>query len=145
VSTTALSYSKRRWTLDRWKASTIIRKSDRRTFGYPVHNREQLNYNPEHYTHGKSIIPHSVPAKTIRIPHGIHVPAPASTPIIYALLNRCPYQLALESSALSLQSARTRAFRHLHLTLAGRGLQLLSCRYRRPGSTSISRITRPSL
>jgi hypothetical protein len=141
--TAALSCAKRRRTLDRWKASTVILKSDGRTVDYPVHSREQLSYYPEHYPHGKPIITLLLSHMSVQVPRAIHVPACQSFPINYFSLDRYPYQLALDLTTLSRQSARTRALRRLHLTLAGRGLQLLSCPYRRPGSTP--RITRTSL
>jgi hypothetical protein len=77
-----------------------------------------------------------------QVPHAIHVPACQRFPINCASLDRRPYQLALGLSTFPRPSARTRSFRSLHLTLTGRGVQRLSCPYRLPSSTPISRITR---
>jgi hypothetical protein len=80
-----------------------------------------------------------------KVPRAIHVPACRSFPINCASLDRRPYQVGTACQHLPHPSARVRAFRRLHLNLAGRGLQPLSYPYRRPGSTPISRITPPSL
>jgi hypothetical protein len=71
-----------------------------------------------------------------QVPRAIHVPACRRFPINCASLDRRPYQVVLGLSTLPRPNARIRAFRRLHLTLAGRGLQPLSCPYRRPGSIS---------
>jgi hypothetical protein len=133
--TAALSYAKSRRTPDRRKASAIITKSDRRTPDHPANNREQPNQSP------RAIIPRLLSHLRPKCPHAIHVPACRRFSINCASLDRRPYQVVLGLSTLPRPSARTRAFRRFHLTLAGRGLQPLSCPYRRPGSTSSSRIT----
>jgi hypothetical protein len=134
-----------RRTLDRRKASAIILKSDRCTPDRPNSNRVQLRHYPEQYLHGKPTITRQLSRMSVQVPRAIHVPTCQSVPIKYAVFDRRSYQLAHDSSALSRRNARTKTFRRLHLTLAGRGLQSLSCLYRCLGSTPISRITRTSL
>jgi hypothetical protein len=138
-STAALSYAKRRRTLDRWKASAIIPRSDRCTPDHPTNDCEQPNQL------AGVIIPQLLSRVASQVPRAIHVPACRRFPINCASLDRRPYQVVLGLSTFASPSARIRAFRRLHLTLAGRVLQPLSCPYRRPGSTSSSRITPTSL
>jgi hypothetical protein len=138
-STAALSYAKRRRTLDRRKASAIILKSDRCTPDHPTNSCGQPNQL------AGVIIPQLRSRLASQVPFPIHVPACRRFPINCASLDRRPYQVTLGLSALPHPSARIRAFRRLQLTLAGRVLQPVSCPYRRPGSTSRGRITPTSL
>jgi hypothetical protein len=132
---------KRRRTLDRRKASAIITKPAFRTPDYPADNREQRSQLRAACDHTTTI----VALVRLKVPRAIHVPVHQSFPIKGASLDRRPYQVDTACQQLPHPSARIRAFRRLHLNLAGRGLQPLSCPSRRPGSTPISRITPPSL
>jgi hypothetical protein len=138
-STVVLSYAKRRRTLDRRKASAIILGSDRCTPDHPTNDYVQPNQL------ATVIIPQLLSRLSSQVPLTKYVPACRSFPINCASLDRRPYQVAHSLSTFLRPSARIRAFRRLHLTLAGRGLQPLSCPYRRPGSTSSSRVTPTSL
>jgi hypothetical protein len=122
--TAALSYVKRRRTLDRRKASAIILKSDRRTPDHPTNNCDQPNQL------AGVIIPQLLSRLSSQVPLAIHVPACRRFPINCASLDRRPYQVAHGLSTFASPSARIRSFRRLHLTPAGRGLQPLSCPYR---------------
>jgi hypothetical protein len=56
---------------------------------------------------------------SVQVPRAIHVPACQSFPVNYVLLDRRPYQLALDSTTLPRRSARIRAFRHCTSPLPG--------------------------
>jgi hypothetical protein len=144
-SAVALSYAKRRRTLDRWKASTIILESDRRSPDHPNSSRVQLRHYPEQYPHEKLVIRRLLLRMSVQVPRVIHVPACQSVPSNYALRDRRPYQLALDSSALPRRSAGPVRSAVSVSPLPGEAYSHCLARTDVWGSTPISRITRTSL